>query len=114
MRFLNSFVPGINQVPVQEQSLPSEPSASTLMLKVANREYSLELPENCKRFRFQLRSNFDLRFAFKAGRVAKPMDPYLTLKRGCQYDSGPLIGISGSLFFADATSNTIVEIEAWI
>ncbi len=93
----------------------STPAIYTVTMTLANTEYSQALPANCRRFEFQCRGSYDVRFAFVTGKVAGPTEPYMTLKAGRSYDSGSINqGASPStLYVACATAAQVVEILAW-
>jgi hypothetical protein len=92
---------------------PAAPTLSALTLAVANTQYSQALPVICRRVSFQCRTAVDVRFAFVTGKVAAPTDPYMTLKSGGSYDSGPVKMEGKTLYLASASAGVVIEIEAW-
>lgn len=96
---------------------PNRPSAIyNVTLTSADTEYSRALPSNCKRFGFQCRTSFDVRYAFESSRVATPTAPYSTLKSTGYYDSDLITSDGGpiTVYFASATAGVVVEIESWV
>ena len=92
------------------------PTDYNLTLTNADTEYSQAMPANCRRFEFQCRTEVTVRHAVVTGKVAASTAPFLTLKAGDYYDSGPINqGASPStLYFASATAGVIMEIRAWV
>ena len=91
------------------------PTVYNVTLTSADTEYSQAMVANCRRFEFQCRTSADVRFAFVTGKVATPTAPYMTLKAGDSYDSGPNNqGASPStLYLASADAGVIAEIVSW-
>ena len=91
------------------------PTVYNLTLTSADTEYSQAMVANCRRIEFQARTEASVRFAFVTGKVATPTAPYMTLKAGDYYDSGPINqGDSPvTLYLASATAGTIAEIISW-
>ena len=85
-------------------------------LTTADTQYSRSMPAGCRRFEFQCRTSSDVRFAFETGKVATPTAPYMTLKAGTAYDSGPVNqgGAPSTLFLASSTAGVVVEILSWL
>ncbi len=94
----------------------ASPSGTSVTLTTADTEYSQVLPTNCRRFEFQCRTEATMRFAFVTGKVAASTAPFMTLKAGDWYDSGPINqGASPStLYVASSTAGVIAEILAWV
>ena len=94
----------------------STPGIANLTLASADTEYSQAMPSNCRRFEFQCRASYDVRYQFETGKVAAPAAPYMTLKAGGALDSGPISqGDSPStLYFASSTAGVVVEILYWV
>ncbi len=80
---------------------------------VADTEYAIVLPANCRQFEVQARSGTITRLAFVTGKVAAPTEPYLTLKAGGYFYSPPLLVASGTVYIASATAGTQYECMAW-
>lgn len=66
------------------------PTVYNVTLTSADTEYSQAMVTNCRRFEFQARTDVAVRFAYVTGKVAGPANPYVTLKAGDVYDSGPI------------------------
>lgn len=99
---------------VDAEPWPTTPTVYTLYLTTANTQYTQTLPAGCKRFEWRARQLADVRWAFETGKVATPTEPYLTLRAGTAYDSGPVdFAASVTLYFASAVALTLVEIIAW-
>lgn len=100
-------------VPVDSKT--ATPTLYNITCTAADTEYSQALPANCRRVELQARSEAAIRLAFGTGKVAGPVAPYMTLKSGDAYDSGPINqGASPStLYLASAVAGTVVEILAW-
>ncbi len=94
----------------------STPTIYNVTCTVADTEYSQALPTNCRFFEFQARTQAILRFAFVTGKVATPVEPYMTLKAGTYYYSPSLNqGVSPStLFVASPTGGTVVSLICWV
>jgi len=60
----------------------------------ADTEVSRVLPKGTKYFSVQCRTAFDMRIAFRTGRVATPTAPYETIKSGQVYNSPEKVGWS--------------------
>ena len=95
---------------------PGVPTPYNVTLTLANTEYSQALPANCRGFEFQARTEAEIRFAFTTGRVAGPVAPYLTLKAGDYYFSGPIAqeDVPSTIYLASAVAGTVVELIAWV
>jgi hypothetical protein len=98
--------------------LPVDSGASTVAIynvtcESADTEYSQELPAICRRVCVQARTAVVLRLAFVTGKVATPTEPYLTLRAGDIYDSGPVHLASATLYVASPTAGAVAELEAW-
>lgn len=65
---------------------------------------------------FQLRGNFDLRFAFETGKVAASTPPFLTLKAGTVFNAPEKLSLKGisTIYFACSTATQVVEGIAWL
>lgn len=97
----------------EAQKKATTPAQYAVTLTTANTEYSQALPSGCKKFTAQCRTAFDVRFAFTAGKVATPTDPYGTIKSGsCYYeDNVDLTGVT--MYLASGQAGVVVEITAW-
>lgn len=95
--------------------MTATPIPYNVTLTSADTEYSQAMPDDCRGFEFQCRTEHDVRYAFVAGKVAGPTAPYLTLKAGDYYYSPPIFqdGTPSTLYLASATAGVIVEILAW-
>lgn len=104
-------MPPMGQQPVAA----SAPNEHNRTLTSSDTEYSRALPDSCRGFEFQCRTEADVRFAFTTGKVATPTGVYFTLKAGDYYVSFPLNqGVSPStLYLASSTAGVVVEIIAW-
>lgn len=91
------------------------PAVANLELTLADTEYSLALPANCRRVEWQCRAACDVRFAWEAGKVAGPVAPYATLKAGRTFDSGPIAGggSPATLYVACSTAGQALELWTW-
>ena len=95
-------------------SYPVEtPTVYNVTLTSADTEYSQLLPSSTRELRFRCRTNYDVRFAFVADKVATPVAPYLTLPAGCDYrsDENDLTGTT--MYFASSQAGVVVELEVW-
>ena len=95
--------------------LRGTPAVYNVTLTLADTEYSQALPANCRGFEFQCRTSHDVRFAFVTGKVAGPTAPYMTLKAGDWYYSGPIAqgDAPSTLYLASGTAGVVVEILGW-
>ena len=93
----------------------ASPTVYNVTLTNANTEYSQAMVANCRRFEFQARTEATIRFAFVTGKVATPTVPYMTLKAGDSYESGPVNqgAAPSTLYIGSATAGTVVEIISW-
>lgn len=113
---------GIDQTtPGTTNKVVADPATATptlynVTMTLADTEYSQALPANCRRFEIQCRGAFAVRFAFVTGKVATSVEPYVTLKAGRWYDSGPINqGASPStVYFACGTAAQAFCILAWV
>jgi hypothetical protein len=88
----------------------TSPKIYNTTLTQANTEYALTLNANFG-FEFQCRTAYDVRFAFEAGKVATPTEPYMTLKSGDYFyepNEHPV-----TIYFASAQAGVIVECLTW-
>lgn len=79
----------------------------------ADTEYSQALPAGTKKFTWQCRTAFDVRFAYVTGKVATPTAPYVTLKSGTSYWEDNANLTSKTLYIACADAGKIVELICW-
>jgi len=100
----------VTTLPALEQTTPAHYNVA---LTLAATEYSQALPANCRAFRFQCRTAFDVRYAFVTGKVATPVEPYFTLKSGVICIEKDVKLAAATLYLASATAAVVVEIEAW-
>ena len=84
------------------------PLIVNLTLASANTEYSQEML-GAKKFTIQCRTNFAVRFAYVAGKVAAPTASYITIKAGSVYWEDD-ISLDKTLYFASSEAGVIVEI----
>ena len=92
----------------------SAPTTYTVVLVVANQQYSLELPVGAKAFSMQARQNVAVRFAFVTGKVAGSVEPYATMKAGAPYGEVNLeVTAALPIYFASTRPNTDVELVVW-
>ena len=82
--------------------------ARAITLTVADTEYPVAIPESAG-YEFRARTNVIARYAFIAGQVAGPLDPYLTLQAGEQFHiQAPLA--AHTLYLASANAGTVIEL----
>jgi hypothetical protein len=84
------------------------PDNQIVTLVLADTEYPVQIPASLG-YEFRARGNVELRYAYTAGRVAAPDDPYLTLEAGEQYHVNARLA-AHTLYLATATPGTIVEL----
>ena len=93
------------------------PTVYNTTLTSANTEYSQALPAGTKKFSFQCRTAYDVRFAMVTGKVAGSVAPYLTMKASAAYESPDSLSsptdVPITLYFASAQAGVVVEIEVW-
>lgn len=85
----------------------------TVVLMVANTEYSQALPAGVRAYGVQARTNVEIRWAKEAGKVGTPTEPYGTVKAGHGEKMENLVGAAVTLYFASSTAGTVVEVQAW-
>lgn len=88
------------------------PAIYTKTMTNANAEYSQALPSGTKKFLIQCRDGTAFRLAFVTGKVATPIEPYVTIPANSTY-SEDLVFSHDTLFFACASAGKVVEIIAW-
>lgn len=92
----------------------TEPFTYNIHLDVTDQEYAQALPNGTKRFTFHARQEKkDIRFAFAAGKVAIPTEPYNTLLNSAPYTETGLNLIGKSLYFASPSAGIVVELQVW-
>ena len=80
----------------------------------ADTEYFQALPKNTKKVEFRCRGEYDIRYAFEAGKVKTPVSPYRTLKSK-EVKSEWNLTLSGqTLYVACADAGQVVELEVWV
>ena len=91
-----------------------EPTIYNKTLTLADTQYSQALPSSTREFRIKCRTLFDIRYAWKTGKVATPTTPYATLSAGQDYygDNSDITG--KKLYLASSEAGVVVEIEVWI
>lgn len=95
------------------QKVSTTPAPFTITMTNADTEYSQALPANTKKFTFQCRTAFDIRFAFATGKVASSTDPYMTLKSGQVYFEDELDLTDKILYVACAETGKKLELITW-
>lgn len=94
-------------------AISTAPTQHTITMTNADQEYSQALPANTKKFTFQCRTEFDIRFAFVTGKVATPTDPYMTLKSGMICFEDNLDLTDETLYVACADAGKKIELICW-
>ena len=89
------------------------PVIYNLVVVAGDTEYSQALPTNTSRFSLQCLTDYDMRFAFVAGKVAVPTAPYALVRAGMNYYEDNVDISSVTLYVASATAGVIAEIIAW-
>ena len=89
------------------------PVIYNLTVVAGDTEYSQALPDNTSRFSLQCLTDYDMRFAFVAGKVAVPTAPYALVRAGMNYYEDNIDISSVTLYVASATAGVIAEIIAW-
>lgn len=82
-------------------------------LVLKDEEYSQLLPSNTKAIEFQARQSRLVRYAFEAGKVATPTEPYSTLKAGGFYYKENLLFNGVTIYFATVLAGTDLELVVW-
>jgi len=94
--------------PIQDQTL------SVKTLTVVDTEYSVAIPSSAREIRFRCRTLFDIRYAWEAGKVATPTDPYATVPSGLEYRSDKKNLTGKTLYLASSEAGVVVEISIGI
>ena len=89
------------------------PTIYNLTLAVVDTEYSQALPANTRRFSLQCLTDYDMRFAFVAGKVAVPTAPYALVRAGMNYYEEGLNIESVTLYVGTDQAGTVAEIICW-
>ena len=89
------------------------PTIYNLTLAVVDTEYSQALPANTRRFSLQCLTDYDMRFAFVAGKVAVPTAPYALVGAGMNYYEEGLNIESVTLYVGTDQAGTVAEIICW-
>lgn len=85
-----------------------------VLLATIDTEYSQQLPEGTKYFSLQTRTAVACRFAFEAGHVATPVEPYATLKASNAYNSPEKFSCTPTVYLATSSdTDPVVEIVCW-
>ena len=90
------------------------PVIYNLVVVAGDTEYSQALPTNTSRFSLQCLTDYDMRFAFVAGKVAVPTAPYALVRAGMNYYEDNIDISSVTLYVASATAGVIAEIICWV
>lgn len=91
----------------------------SIVLTLANTEYSKAIPANCKALFFcvvdstMLNAGGDLRYAFATGKVATPTLPFAPLWSSLSYFQNNLNLTIKTLYVAGANAGDIVLLEMW-
>ena len=103
----------LTAIEAAQQAAATTPTIYNVTMTNADEEYGQALPANTKRFSLQCLTDFDVRFAFEAGKVAAPTAPYGLVRAGLNYyeDQVDLTGIT--LYIASPDAGKIAEIIAW-
>lgn len=90
------------------------PTLYTIPLNTANTEVSQAIA-NAELIEIYCRSNAPIRYAFAAGKVATPTEPYRTIPAGASQPISLPSGnqFSGTLYLASSSANIVVELEVW-
>jgi hypothetical protein len=81
---------------------------------VADTEYSQALPAKTKKFLVKFRdSSHSGRLAYVTGKVATPVEPYVTLWAGAPYNEDLIEPATLTLYVASPTAGAVAEITAW-
>lgn len=110
-----------NSVPVviasDQSALPTSVATTPTIFNVTmtnpDTEYSQALPANTKRFSLQCLTDFDVRFAFAAGKVAGPAAPYALVRAGMNYYEEQVSLAAVTLYLASPDAGKIAEIIVW-
>jgi hypothetical protein len=86
------------------------PEITNGTLTLADTEYEVSLPKNCKKILIEARTNAILKFSFIAGESGGLN--YKTIKAGAVYWDNN-IRINNNLYIQSPTAGTIVEVMAW-
>lgn len=89
------------------------PNPYNITMTNANTEYSQALPANTKKFTFQCRGAYDMRYAFTTGKVAGSVSPYFTIKAGMNNWEDNLLLNSKTLYVACSTAGQVCELMCW-
>lgn len=90
------------------------PHIYNITMTLANTEYSQALPNGTKKLIMKIRTeDGTFRVAWEAGRVATPVQPYLTVLDGGIYSEDAINLIGTTLYFASAVNTKVMEIVAW-
>lgn len=89
-------------------------TVANVTLTNADQEYSHSLAARTSRLSFQCRTGGVVRYAFVTGKVASPIEPYVTLKSGQAFNENDLESASGDkVYFASSTSGLVMEIMTY-
>ena len=105
---------------ITPDALPYEPYLATATMVLADTEYDIQLPEGTRRFMVHTRDESEFRLAFETGRVAGPVNPYLTVLANTRYYSYEVnlrvtnAAWDGTLYFASSSAGKIIEVHYWL
>jgi len=92
---------------------PMTPANYALAMAAANTEYSQALPRGTRKLSFATRDRAAFRYAWVTGKVAGPVDPYVTVSAG-EIVSEDEVNLNGkTLYVAAPAAGKTMEIEAW-
>lgn len=102
-----------------ESNAAKFPKIFNKTLTAANTEYSIELPENTRKYLVHTRDESAFRLAFEPGKVAGSVEPFFTVLANTRYWEDLIQAIdvkekAVTLYFATAALGSIIELVAWV
>jgi len=95
----------------------TRPITRVVTLTNANEQYIADfsdVTDQIKKIEFQCRTSVAIRYAFEAGKVAIPTNPYMTLKADYSYGQDGLMWNKPKIYFASGSAGVVVEVTAWV
>lgn len=86
----------------------ASPLISNVLLTDANTEYSITLPNNCKRYLIKLRDPASLKLRYISG------SDYLTIPPGCHYTEDDIETLSISIYVESTSPAQMIELVTWV
>jgi len=95
------------------RSIGRTPQIFNVTLTNADTEYSQTLPMGTKKFLVKERNGNPFRLAFESGKVADPIEPYITILSNQVYWEDDVNCVNITLYLAAPIAGRVIEIVCW-